>query len=125
MGVCSIHGDCLEGLASATALTKRFGNPLELPQDHIGWDIEAFYLAQACNVLALSIRPERIILGGGLMLAPHLLGSVKAHYTSLINGYLDQSPEDIDELIVTPGLGDDAGLYGGAYLARSVIIDLI
>ena len=125
MGVCSIHGDCLEGLASATALTKRFGNPLELPHDHIGWEIEAFYLAQACNVLALALRPEKIILGGGLMLAPHLLDSVKTEYATLINGYLDQSPEDIDKLIVTPGLGDDAGLYGGAYLARSLVMDLI
>ncbi|GGX76028.1 fructokinase [Litorimonas cladophorae] len=121
MGVCSIHGDCLEGLASATALTKRFGDPIKLSQDHIGWEIEAFYLAQACNVLALTLRPEKIILGGGLMLAPHLLGSVRTQYANLINGYLDQSPEDIDKLIVTPGLGDDAGLYGGAYLAKSLI----
>lgn len=116
-GVCSVHGDCLEGLASATALTKRFGNPVDLPSDHIGWDIEAFYLAQACNILALSLRPDKIILGGGLMLAPHLLDKVREHYTSLMNDYLEQSQSDIESLIVTPGLGDDAGLYGGAYLA--------
>lgn len=119
-GVCTFHGDCLEGLASATALTKRFGNPVDLAEDHIGWKIEAYYLAQACTALALSFRPDRIVLGGGLMLAPHLLGKVRAQYALLINGYLGQSAADIDALIVTPGLGDDAGLFGGACLARDL-----
>jgi fructokinase len=121
-GVCSFHGDCLEGLASATALTSRFGNPGELPNDHIGWDIESFYLAQACNTLALTFRPEKIILGGGLMLAPHLLGDVRAQYASLANRYLEETPNDIENLIVTPELGDDAGLYGGVYLAKELSI---
>ncbi len=117
-GICSIHGDCLEGLASAAALTKRFGSPEELPKGHIGWDIEAFYLAQACNVLSLALRPQQIILGGGLMLAPHLIGLVRTHYADLLGGYLGQSSADIENLIVTPGLGDDAGLFGGARLAQ-------
>ena len=118
-GVCSFHSDCLEGLASATAMTQRFGNPVELPESHIGWEIEAYYLAQACLILYLTNRPERIILGGGLMLAPHLLGQVKAKFGELLNGYLGQSVAEIDDLIVTPKLGDDAGLFGGAYLAAS------
>lgn len=120
-GVCSFHGDCLEGLASATAMDKRFGNPADLPQEHIGWDIEAFYLAQACQTLSLTIRPEKIILGGGLMLAPHLVGKVRSQYTILMNSYLQQSPADIDDLILTPGLGDNAGLFGGACLAKSLV----
>jgi len=119
-GVCSFHGDCLEGLASASALTARFGNPINITENHIGWDIEAFYLAQACNTLALSLRPEKIILGGGLMLAPHLLGNVRSQYANLTNRYLNQSLQDIENLIVTPALGDDAGLYGGVYLAKNL-----
>ena len=117
-GVCTFHGDCLEGLASATALTKRFGNPAELPADHIAWEIEAFYLAQACNALTLFFRPNRIVLGGGVMLAPHLLEKVRVEYMRLMNGYLGQSETNIKTLIVTPGLGDDAGLFGGACLAK-------
>lgn len=120
-GMCSIHGDCLEGLASATALTRRYGDPKALSADHIGWEIEAFYLAQACNVLSLTLRPNKIILGGGLMLAPHLLVKVREQYADLINNYLGQSREDIDTLIVTPGLGDDAGLYGGVCLAKNSV----
>ena len=118
-GICSFHGDCLEGLASATAITERFGDPKSLSPDHIGWDIEAYYLAQACNVISLTLRPNKIILGGGLMLAPHLLGKVKTHYANLINNYLGQSQSDIDDLISTPSLGDDAGLFGGVVLAQS------
>lgn len=117
-GGCSLHGDCLEGLASATALTKRFGNPKDLKQGHIAWDIEAFYLAQACNVLSLTLRPDKIILGGGLMLATHLLGNVREQYRALVNNYLGQSRSEIDSLITAPDLGDDAGLFGGAYLAK-------
>lgn len=117
-GVCSFHGDCLEGLASATSVTERFGSPAELPEDHIAWDIEAYYLAHACNAISLSLRPERIILGGGIMLAPHLIGKVRAAYRVLMCDYLPQNKADIENLIVTPGLGDDAGLYGGARLAK-------
>ena len=116
--VCTFHGDCLEGLASATALTRRFGDPRELEQDHVAWEIEAFYLAQACLSLSLAIRPQRIVLGGGIMLAPHLIGQVRREYAALLNGYLAQSKSDIAQLIVTPGLGDDAGIFGGARLAQ-------
>ena len=118
-GVCSFHRDCLEGLASATSVTERFGSPAELPADHIAWDIEAYYLAQACSVISLTIRSERIILGGGIMLAPHLIGKVRAAYLKLMCDYLLQTKSDIENLIVTPGRGDDAGLYGGARLAHS------
>ena len=120
-GVCSYHGDCLEGLASATALTKRFGDPVDLPEGHIGWDIEAYYLAQACNTLSLMLRPDKIVLGGGLLLAPHLIGRVRKQYDSLMNNYLSQSSAEIENLIVTPGLGDDAGLFGGACLAYDLL----
>ena len=120
-GVCSYHGDCLEGLASATAITKRFGNPVDLPNGHIGWDIEAYYLAQACNTLSLMLRPDKIVLGGGLLLAPHLIGSVRKQYARLMNKYLSQSSAEIETLIVTPGLGDDAGLFGGACLAYDLL----
>lgn len=62
--VCSYHEDCLEGLASATAVHARAGDPSELPQDHPVWDVTADYLAQACRSLFLTARLNRIILGG-------------------------------------------------------------
>ncbi len=117
-GICPLHGDCLEGLASAPALTQRFGPPQDLAATHPGWDILAYYLAQASLNLSLSLRPERIILGGGLMLAPQLLTMVRQQYATLMNGYLGESLNDLATLIVRPGLGDQAGLMGGIYLAQ-------
>ena len=71
--------------------------------------------------LTLSARPERIILGGGLMLAPHLIGAVRKEFFSLMNGYLNQSLDDVNALIVLPVLGDDAGIWGGVKLAEDLV----
>lgn len=117
-GACQFHGDCLEGLASAPAFTVRYGDPVTLPADHKGWLVEAYYLAQACWALSLTFRPERIMLGGGLMLAPHLLGMVRAAYFDLAAGYLGEDRQATDAMIVRPAHGDDAGLLGGLHLAR-------
>lgn len=115
-GVCPFHGDCLEGLASASAIRARWGEPSELPEDHLGWPIVADYLAQACRTLTLTLRLERIIIGGGLMLAPHLLGRVQASYDAQMSGYLGDKAPPASQLIKTPGLGDDAGLVGAVLL---------
>ena len=119
-GVCSCHGDCLEGLASAPAITERFGNPENLPEGHIAWNIIGFYLAQACLSQFLTLRPERIILGGGVMLSPYILPKVHSHFERLLGGYLGLSPNDIDALIVKAGLGDDAGVLGAIALAEEI-----
>jgi fructokinase len=120
-GTCSFHGACLEGLASAGALSRRWGDPALLPKDHPAWDIEAFYLAQACVSLTLTARPDRILLGGGVMLADGLMPKVRAAFARLMNGYLDLSDGDIESLIQRPALGDDAGMIGAVTLARHAV----
>lgn len=120
-GVCPFHGGCLEGLASAPALAARFDPPEALPADHPGWEVEAFYLAQACAALTLTARPERILLGGGVMLAEGLMPSVRRAYARLMNGYLGLEEGDIENLIQRPALGDDAGLFGALTLARQAM----
>lgn len=120
-GVCPIHGDCLEGLACAPAFAKAFGDPVALDPDHPGWEIEAWYLAQACMSLSLSFRTDRIIVGGGLMLAPHLLDRARKTYAVMQNGFLGETAEDIAAMIVRPGLGDNAGLMGGIALALTAL----
>lgn len=117
-GVCAFHGACLEGLASAPAIAARFGDPASLPADHPAWEIEAFYLAQACAALTLTARPERILLGGGVMLAEGLMPKVRAAFARLMNGYLGMEDPDIERLIQRPLLGDDAGLFGALTRAR-------
>lgn len=117
-GTCPLHGDCLEGLASVPALTARWGDPEAMPPDHHGWDIAAGYLAQACLNLCLMTRLERIIVGGGLMNAPHLLAKVQASFDGLLKDYL---PITGVQLICTPGLGASAGMLGGAVLALNAL----
>lgn len=116
-GVCPFHRDCLEGLASVTAMRARWGEPKDLDASHPSWDIIADYLAQACRSLTLTLRLEKIVLGGGLMLAPHLLGRVRAAYDAQMAGYLDTQGIAGAQLIHTPALGDDAGLIGALLLA--------
>lgn len=120
-GTCRFHGACLEGLASAGAMTRRFGDPSLLPANHPAWEIEAFYLAQACVSLTLTARPDRILLGGGIMLAEGLMPKVRAAFTRLMNGYLEMSDGDVEALIQRPALGDDAGMIGAVTLARHAV----
>ena len=49
----------------------RWGVPAEtLPSSHPAWDIEADYLAGLCATLTYTVRPDRIIIGGGVMQPP-------------------------------------------------------
>jgi fructokinase len=65
------------------------------------------------------VRPQKIILGGGLLLAPGLIREVRRELMGLLGDYLELAPEDLDALISLPGLGDDAGMLGGVHLALS------
>lgn len=115
--VCPFHDDCLEGFASATALTARFGDIESLNDDHFCWDLSADYLAQACRAAFLAVRPQRIILGGGVLLREGLLERVRQAWTNSMGGYLGFSAEDAERIAVRAGLGDDAGLIGALALA--------
>ncbi len=121
-GTCSFHGDCLEGLASGPAIARRFGDPSLLEPDHPAWEIEAFYLAQGCSALMLIVRPECILLGGGVMQAAGLMPKVRAAFAAQMNGYLGLSAADAEALIQRPALGDDAGMLGALTLARQAVL---
>ncbi len=70
-GLCPFHGDCLEGMASGPALERRWGASAEtLPADHVAWDLEAYYLAQAVSAYIYSLSPQRIVLGGASCAGP-------------------------------------------------------
>jgi fructokinase len=117
-GACPFHGDCLEGLASGPAIKKRWGMSLsELPSDHSGHGIIAFYLAQLVTTLQSIMEPGRVILGGGVMATPGLIDRVR-HQTALLGGGYFRGKAD--EIIVQPALGDKAGLLGGLALAQDI-----
>ena len=123
-GFCPYHGGCLEGFASGPAIEKRWGmSAKELPEDHIGWEIEAEYLAQMCVNTFVMLSPKKIVLGGGVMHQTHLFPRVRRRTQELLNGYLAHSAilDNIDETIVSPALGDNAGAIGSLILAAKAL----
>jgi fructokinase len=121
-GSCPYHGDCLEGLAAAPALERRWGAPPDtLPDDHPAWEMEAGYLALGLANLILTLSPQRIIVGGGIMRRNGLIERVRRGVAKLLNGYIPalQAPEVFDTYITPPALGDRAGLLGAIALAQA------
>lgn len=119
-GFCIYHRDCLEGLASGTAMKKRWNKPAEeLFIDHIAWEIEADYLAQAITNFIFTLSPEKVILGGSVMNHPHLIKMIRKRVQKLVNGYIviKEITDDIENYIVPPALGDEAGVKGAIGLA--------
>ncbi len=120
-GGCPSHGDCLEGLAAGPTLEARYGIPgSRLPLDHIGWELQAHYLALSLVTWICTLSPQRMVLGGGVMKQASLFPKIRAKVQKLLNGYV-QVPEildRIDEYIVPPGLGGRAGILGAIGLVR-------
>lgn len=119
-GVCPYHKDCLEGLAAGPAIGKRAGKPaFELAEDDPAWDLEAYYLAQACVNYALTLSPEIIIFGGGVMKQKQIFEKLHQQFDTLMNGYYATPP--LDEFIVYCELGDLAGITGALLLAKDAL----
>jgi fructokinase len=119
-GVCPFHRDCMEGLASGPAIVARTGKPLqELDDDHPQWEIEADYLGQLCAQLTLTVSPQRIIMGGGVMSQARLLPLIRQRLGHWLGGYIDRTEllTGTDGYVVAPGLGDRAGILGALALA--------
>ncbi|MBO9597727.1 MAG: ROK family protein, partial [Cohnella sp.] len=118
-GVCPYHGNCLEGVAAGPAIQARWGvRADELPADHEAWEIEAYYIGQAIASAVLLASPKRIILGGGVMHQMQLFPLIREQVRRNLNGYVSASAlaENIEDYIVPPGLGDNAGLCGSLAL---------
>lgn len=114
-GLCPYHGDCLEGVAAGPAIERRYGKKgHELSVDHEAWKLEAYYLGQALMSTILLLSPERIILGGGVMHQEQLFPMIREEVKRNLNGYVqhDMLLKHIDQYIIPPGLGDNAGLSG-------------
>jgi len=114
-GVCATHGDCLEGLASGTAIHARWGSSLsKLGPDHPGHEIIASYLAQACVNVRATLAPEKIVLGGGVIGTEGLLARVHTQFNVLARDYFSGFAADD---IVLAKLYPVSGLMGGLAIA--------
>lgn len=121
-GVCPLHGDCLEGLASGPSIEARTGKKgQELEINSMVWDIQAYYIAQAILNTTLVIRPELVIVGGGVMSQHHMLDRIKMHFKKLLNNYV--TIENIDKYIKTPSVENNgSATIGNFLLAKNLLI---
>lgn len=119
-GKCPYHRDCLEGLAAGPAIEERWGEKAkELAGRPEVWDLEADYIAQALVGYILTLSPEMIILGGGVMHQEQLFWLIREKVTKLLGGYLQtEELKDMEHYIVPDSLHDDQGLMGCLELAR-------
>ena len=119
-GSCPFHGDCMEGLASGPAILARTGKSLQQMDDaHPQWEIQADYLGQLCAQLVLTVSPQRIIMGGGVMSHARLFPLIRQRLRHWLGGYIDHCDilTGTDAYVVAPGLGDRAGVLGALALA--------
>ena len=80
--------------------------------------MEAGYIAQAVVNYILSLAPQRIIIGGGVMQRSNMFPTVRRKVQELLNGYVPHAMilNRIDEYIVPPALGGRSGMLGSIAL---------
>ena len=124
-GHCIFHGPCIEGLASGPAIEARSGLPPQaLPPDSPVWDTVTHALTQLAHILAVSVAPQKILIGGGVVSTrPELMPRIRRSLAESLNGYLDMEEviSGLDEYIVPPGLGTRAGPLGAIAIAADSV----
>jgi len=121
-GVCSYHGDCVEGLASGPAIMARWGASLDkLGVAEMG--TIAHYLADYAAAMVLLHMPERLIFGGGVSKTPGLIPALRRLTEKRLAGFVDHPALDpgLERYLVPPALGDDAGIRGAIELGRRAL----
>lgn len=117
---CPFHDDCLEGMASGTAVRERWGVQAE-NLDHLlpaATRLEAWYLARGIAGLCAIIPVEMVIVGGGLAKLPGLHSEVAKALDEASGMYPPIPFAEGGPLVTAPVLGDDAGVRGAIELAK-------
>ena len=118
VSVCRFHDDCVEGLASGTALKARLDGRVlaDVAPDDPVWDPIVHILASMVHSLACTTGPMRVAMGGGVLAGqPQLLPRINARLEASLAGYM-QIPGD-GRYVVAPELGTMAGPLGAIALA--------
>ncbi|KAL6042821.1 Fructokinase [Balamuthia mandrillaris] len=125
-GTCPFHKGCLEGMVATGALAKRLDcrkdQLADVPDSSPVWESVGFYLAQLCVTLVLTVSPELIVFGGGVMQRKALFPIIRRHVVRLLNGYIKVKAitENIDEYIIRSPYNENAGIIGALEMARLV-----
>ncbi|WP_430404660.1 ROK family protein [Hyphomonas sp.] len=124
-GACPYHGDCVEGQASGPALEAGSGIPgPDIPPDHPVLERAAKALAYLCHNLVYTSLPQRILIGGGVILdRPILLTRIQEHLVRSLSDYGagHEIAENMLDYLVMPQLGKQAGPMGSICLAAEAL----
>ncbi len=117
--VCPYHDSCFEGLAAGPSIEKRWGKKAkELADEAFVWKLEADYIGTALVNFCMTLSPQKIILGGGVMHQMQLFPMIREVFKKKMAGYINTSTlEKLDEYIVPASLNDDQGIMGAIKLA--------
>jgi len=119
-GICTYHGDCVEGLACGPAIAKWHG-PGAITEDWAGWTTVEHALAMLVHNLLLSVQPQRIMIGGGVAVGrPQLIDAVRRRAIESLGGFYTAAGLT-EDFLVAPGLGDRAGPLGALALGLSAL----
>lgn len=119
-GICPFHGDCVEGLASGPAIAQRHG-PGPIGEDWLGWGSVEHALAMLVHNLLLSVQPQRIVMGGGVMNGrPELIIAIRERAFASLGGFYTAA-DMADDFLMPAGLGDRAGPLGAVALGLSAL----
>lgn len=116
-GACVFHADCVEGLASGSAIKRRLGaqHVAGIAEDHPVWDRVVDALASMCHNMVCAAGPQRIAFGGGVISRqPHLIPRIEERLVRSLAGYMSLPAGS--PYIVAPALGDQAGPLGSIAL---------
>jgi len=120
---CPFHDDCLEGMASGTAIASRWGRAAEelgSATDEAA-QIQAWYLAHGIAVLCSVVPVDLVIIGGGVSNLPGLHKEI-TNLLSAASGLYPPIPfSEGGPRVVKPELGQDAGVLGAIELGRAAI----
>lgn len=119
---CQFHANCVEGLASGSAIKLRLGaqHISDIGEDDPVWLPVVDALASLCHNLVCTSGPMRIAMGGGVMSRqPHLLPKIEARLIDSLGGYMELPAGGA--YIVAPALGAQAGPLGSIALGLSAL----
>lgn len=115
-GWCRFHGDCVEGLIAGPALAERFGCPAEdLADDAPEWALVVHDLTGLLHNLVVTLAPERIAIGGGVIgERPALFAALRSRLAASLGGYgsFSRYAAELETRLGPPGLGAMAGPLG-------------
>jgi fructokinase len=82
--------------------------------------LESEYVSLGLANLISSYRPQRVVLGGGVLHDPALLPRIRQRTPELLNTAYFPEARHIEDLVVAPALGDGAGVAGAILLAAQL-----